>query len=117
MRRKKLGNTGESIAVKYLLENGFIILEQNFYSRFGEIDIIASDDTDIIFIEVKTRKNLSCGTPSEAVNYKKQSKIKNTALDFISQKNIVNVNFRFDVIEIILQPKLKVNHIINAFDF
>ena len=117
MNNKEFGSMGEDIAVKYLIQNGFDIIDRNFYSRFGEIDIIATKNTDIIFIEVKTRKNILYGRGSEAVNYKKQSKIKNTALDFISQKNIVNVNFRFDVIEIILQPKLKVNHIINAFDF
>lgn len=116
MHKKKLGNIGESIAAKYLLENGFVIIKQNFYSRFGEIDIIARDDADIIFIEVKTRKNFLCGNPSESVNYQKQLKIKNAALDFIAQNDIVNTNFRFDVIEIILTDSFKVNHIVNAFE-
>ena len=117
MDRKKLGNNGEIIAAEYLCKNGFKIIEQNFYSRFGEIDIIAQDSTNIIFIEVKTRKNFSCGTPAEAVNYKKQMKIKNAALDFICQNDITNKNFRFDVIEIILDNDLTINHSINAFDF
>ena len=69
---------------------------------------------NIVFLEVKARKNFFCGRPSEFVDLKKQAKIKKTALDFIVKKNIVDKNFRFDVIEVLNK---KVWHIINAFDF
>lgn len=117
MNRKEIGRAGEDIAANYLIQNGFLIVDRNFYSRFGEIDIIASKDSDIIFVEVKLRKNIYYGRGCEAVNYHKQEKIKNTALEFIRAKNILDKNFRFDVIDIILKPKLEINHIVNAFGF
>lgn len=99
-----------------MLKHNFNVVAKNYFSRFGEIDIIALDKSnqDIVFLEVKTRKNFFCGRPSEFVNLKKQNKIKKTALDFIVKKNIVDRNFRFDVIEVLNK---KVCHIINAFDF
>ncbi len=114
--KKKIGNDGEKIACEYLSKHNFDILERNYFSRFGEIDIIALDKSnqDIVFLEVKTRKNFFCGRPSEFVDLKKQVKIKKTALDFIVKKNIRDENFRFDVIEVLNK---KVWHIINAFDF
>ena len=114
--RKKIGANGEKIACEYLLKHNFIVMQKNYVSRFGEIDIIALDKSnqDIVFLEVKTRKNFFCGRPSEFVDLKKQAKIKKTALDFIVKKNIVDKNFRFDVIEVLNK---KVWHIINAFDF
>lgn len=114
MNRRKIGNIAENIACDYLSQNGFIILEKNYSCLYGEIDIIAEDKSDIVFIEVKARKNFSCGTPAAAVNKTKQLKIRNTALNFISSKNIVDKNFRFDVIEIVLGKKI--THLKNAFD-
>ena len=115
---KKLGRNGEQIAVDFLKNNGFDIVKQNFYGRFGEIDIIARDKNDFVFVEVKTRKNNLYGNPCESVSFIKQEKIKKTALEFISKENLVDKNFRFDVIEIILDKKdIKINHIENAFDF
>jgi len=55
--RKDVGDWGERIASDYLISNGYQILERNFYTRYGEIDIVASKDEDIIFVEVKTRKD------------------------------------------------------------
>lgn len=114
--KKKIGDGGEKIACEYLSRHNFDILERNYFSRFGEIDIIALDKSnqDIVFLEVKTRKNFFCGRPSEFVDLKKQIKIKKTALDFIVKKDIRDKNFRFDVIEVINK---KVWHITNAFDF
>ena len=114
--KKKIGNDGEEIACEYLLKHNFNIVAKNYFSRFGEIDIIALDKSnqDIVFLEVKTRKNFFCGRPSEFVDLKKQIKIKKTALDFIVKKDIRDKNFRFDVIEVINK---KVWHITNAFDF
>ena len=114
--KKKIGHDGEEIACEYLSKHNFDILKRNYFWRFGEIDIIALDKSnrDIVFLEVKTRKNFFCGRPSEFVDLKKQVKIKKTALDFIVEKNIRDKNFRFDVIEVINK---KVWHIINAFDF
>lgn len=116
MNKRKIGETGENIAADYLLQIGFVILKRNYFCVYGEIDLIAENKNDIVFFEVKTRKNLLCGNPADAVNLKKQSKIKNSALDFIATENIYGRNFRFDVIEIILGKKIKINHIVNAFE-
>jgi len=114
MQKKILGAHGELLAQKYLLKQNFIILAKNYRSRFGEIDIIAKKNCDIIFCEVKTRTNLSHGAPSESVSLTKQKKIKLSALDYISKYQIINSNFRFDIIEIVRD---KINHIISAFEF
>ena len=69
--KKEFGNKGEDIAIEYLEKRGYIILERNFYCRQGEIDIIAKDKNEIVFIEVKSRSSIQYGCPSEAVNKQK----------------------------------------------
>jgi len=120
---RDLGLVGEKVAVDYLVEEGYTILETNYrFSRLGEIDIIAADDEYICFIEVKTRGGLLFGTPSEAVHKVKQDRIKSLAKVYISQRNLFNKNIRFDVIEVFIHSKngnhkqvINVNFIKNAF--
>ena len=69
--KKQFGNVGEDIAADYLEKNEYIILERNFYCRQGEIDIIARDKKEIVFIEVKSRSDIGYGIPSEAVDKQK----------------------------------------------
>ena len=100
MNKRVFGAEGEKIAAKYLIENGFNILEMNFRSgKIGEIDIIASEKEYICFIEVKTRTCNLYGTPAEAVGYEKQKRIKALAWIYIKNKNR-NPNMRFDVVEV-----------------
>ncbi len=106
------GRIGEKIAVKYLENNGFQIIEKNYKSSFGEIDIIAKDGKYIVFIEVKLRNSVRYGFPRESVNKAKQKNIIKTAVDFISKKCLTNIDFRFDVIEVL---ENRVEHIENAF--
>jgi len=80
---KAVGELGENIAARYLANSGYAILEKNYTCKFGEIDIIAKKGMVIAFVEVKTRTNISCGYPEEAVNKYKIKKIKNTANFFI----------------------------------
>ena len=68
MKAKDIGNLGEDMAVKFLLEKGYEIIERNFLKPFGEIDIIAKDKDFLVFIEVKARKNINFGFPREFVN-------------------------------------------------
>ncbi len=84
MRRKKLGREGER-AVKDLLEQkGYGILETNFRTRTGEIDIVAAEGDTLVFIEVKTRASTSCGFPEEAVTSLKQQRIRKLAVEYMS---------------------------------
>ena len=95
---RKKGANAEQKAINFLIQNGYEILATNYQKQIGEIDIIAKKDTYICFIEVKYRKNIQKGYPREAVSLKKQQKIKNTALYYIQENNLTNVDFCFDVI-------------------
>ena len=74
-RKQKIGKTGESIAVRYLRKQGYRIVEQNFRSKAGEIDIIAREKQSLVFVEVKTRSSRSFGSPKWAITPKKQKAI------------------------------------------
>jgi len=106
------GNKGEKIASDYLKKQKYKIIKRNYFSPCGEIDIIAQDRDVMVFVEVKTRTNEKFGFASEAVDFKKQQKIKNAALLYTQNENISAI--RFDVIEVYLSSG-KLNHIINAF--
>ncbi len=112
---KNIGYKGEQIAVDYLSQNGYIILNRNYHSKFGEIDIIASKDEYIIFIEVKTRNVNAWDSPKSAVSKSKQIKIIKTAMTYLAEHN-VDSYVRFDVIEIINIGNIStINHIDSAF--
>ena len=99
---KDIGSLGEDIAETYLKQIGYTVLDRNFRCKIGEIDIIGKDGDYICFIEVKTRYGSIYGNPCEAVSYSKQRKIYKTAESYIMRKKLFKFNFRFDVIEIIL---------------
>ncbi|MCR5624464.1 MAG: YraN family protein [Lachnospiraceae bacterium] len=101
MNKRKVGNEYEDLAVKYLEKSGYKILERNFYTRKGEIDIIAQDGEYLVFIEVKYRKDNESGTPEEAVDYRKQKRIKDSAMVYIYFNKIpMDSPMRFDVVSI-----------------
>ena len=110
------GEQGERMAADFLQHQGYTILEYRYRSKLGEIDIIATQGEWLIFVEVKTRKNTTFGYPSEAVHYRKQTKIIHTALQYLSYSGRHNSPMRFDVIEVLLIPgNHSINHIQNAF--
>lgn len=111
--KKAKGNTGEFLAVEYITGKGCHVLEQNYTSPHGEIDIIFKDKEYLVFCEVKTRKNADFGTGSMAVGYSKINKITQTALNYIIQHDIDDTDIRFDVIEVYEDEKII--HIDNAF--
>ena len=115
MNKRRFGIIGEKIAQDYLRRNGYEIIKTNFYTRKGEIDIIASINNTIVFVEVKLRTSTKNGMPCEAVDLKKQKKIINTALMYIQQNNLLDSSFRFDVIEILALDTVMIRHIKNAF--
>lgn len=116
---KHIGKLGEDIASKHILNNGYTLLERNFRSKHGEIDIIAKDGKFLVFIEVKTRKGTKFGYPREAVNWFKQNKIKNIAGLYLSKKKLWNNSIRFDIVEVILDEFDQVKSVFlikNAFE-
>lgn len=121
-KTRDMGTEGEKCAVSFLRENDYTILKTNYrVGRIGEIDIIAKDAEYICFVEVKTRRSYSFGMPVEAVNHKKQNKIKLIAEIYLSNTGNLDKCVRFDVIEILMKNSssnneiLSVNLIKNAF--
>ena len=113
LEKKDLGRKGEQITVEFLKKIKYKIIEQNFTSRSGEIDIIAKDTNtnEIVFIEVKTRTNIKYGKPIEAVNKNKVNHILKTATYYIYIKKLEREIIRFDIIEIYIhKDKIKISH-------
>lgn len=110
--KKEMGNIGEEIASNYLQEEGYQILERNFYTRYGELDIIAKQNDEIVFIEVKTRSNYAYGDPIEAVTPIKQKHMYQTAKYYLYKTKQEKAFVRFDVVEVyVIREKIKINHI------
>ena len=98
--KQMTGNAGEREATKYLSNLGYEILCNNFRCIQGEIDIIAKDQKELVFIEVKTRRSTRYGEAREAVDEKKQK--------HINKNNLENENVRIDVIEVYIQKRLRI---------
>ena len=110
-----LGEEGEKIAVRYLKSKGYIVYQTNW--RFGklEIDIIAEDGQELVFIEVKTRSSEIYGRPEEAVDDAKETAILNAADIYVRDFNL-EIEVRFDIISVLMNKnKSKICHIIDAF--
>ncbi|MEA1885823.1 MAG: YraN family protein [Bacteroidota bacterium] len=110
-----LGKNGEQLALKYLKDNGYRVIEKNWLTGRKEIDIIAEDDEFIIFIEVKTRMADFQVHPREAVSVPKQRNMIYAAQTYI-QRNEIEKEARFDIISIIMDgPKHELEHVKDAF--
>jgi len=110
-----LGKQGEEIAAQYLIKKGFAIIERNWRFRHKEVDIIARDGNDLVFIEVKTRSSDYFGSPEEAVDIRKQHFLCAAAEAYVSDYS-PDVNLRFDIISIILKSNFRsIDHIEDAF--
>lgn len=116
MRRntRKIGSIFEKQAGEYLKSEGYSIIEYNFCSKIGEIDIVAMDGKTLVFCEVKYRSDNRKGTPFEAVTINKQKKICKTALYYITKHQITNMPCRFDVVGI---TGNRIELIKNAFEY
>lgn len=114
-KRHNIGKKGEDTAEKYLIKNGYEIIERNFSCRQGEIDIIAKDKDEVIFIEVKTRTNTEYGRPIDSITYFKQNHILKSIKYYLYLNKLENEYIRIDVIEIFFKNnKFYINHIKNA---
>jgi putative endonuclease len=115
---QNVGARGEALAEAYLRGQGFTVLEKNYRARTGEIDIVAREGDSIVFVEVKTRRNLAYGPPQLAVTPFKQRQISRTALTWLAHRKKLDTIARFDVIAILLPDHdvPRIEHIRNAFD-
>ena len=109
--KKLLGRDGELRAIKFLKKQGYKILDKNLKNAFAEIDVLAKKDGELYFCEVKTRTSDSFGTPGMAVDYKKQTKYRKFAENYV-QINGYDGAVHFVVIEVYLD---KINVIKDAF--
>ena len=111
----QLGEKGEELAVQFLQKMGYEIIETNWREQKFEVDIIAIDEGEIVFVEVKTRSTSAFGNPEDAITETKQQHLINGA-DFYIQQKEVDLECRFDVISIIENKKEQtINHIKAAF--
>jgi putative endonuclease len=97
-KNRLIGNLGERYACKLLRENGYKIIDRNFQTSFGEIDIISKDGNTLVFVEVKTRKGDNFGFPEEAVTKQKLKHIVKSAYQYIKQKKPKYHKLRIDVV-------------------
>ncbi len=112
------GREGENIAVEYLKKRGYRIIERNFRTRYGEVDIIGYQGRTLVFFEVKMRRFETSYPPEEAVNERKQKKIINVAKEYLSYKTDLPPfdHVRFDVIAVRYGNKeKKIEHYEGAF--
>ena len=102
---QNLGSRGEDIAAWYLARQGFRILAKHFTSRFGEIDLIAEEAGQTVFVEVKVRLRSVRGLPEQTIDYEKQKKLQKVVSAYVSLNSIDD--FRVDVVTISPGQKFK----------
>ena len=112
---KLLGKEGEDRAALFLVKQGYRILERNYSTKSGELDLIALHDGVVVFVEVKTRTSDAYGAPELAVTPRKRQRMVKAALGYIKQKKLHQVPCRFDVVAITSEREQDVELIQNAF--
>lgn len=117
MAAKNLGDRGEDAACAYLERQGFTLVERNWRTKAGEVDIVALDGDEIVLIEVKTRRSVSAGTPEEAVTPAKQRRYRRLAEEYLARVGDPETRIRFDVVSILViaPDRALLRHHRNAF--
>jgi putative endonuclease len=116
--RRATGIKGEEEAARFLQRCGYAILDQNVRTRAGEIDLVAREGKTLVFVEVKTRKDLTVEPPQAAVNTRKQNRLAKLAQGYLRAKRMREVPCRFDVVSVIVNEEggvKAIRHIPNAF--
>ena len=104
------------MALRYLLERGYELVERNYRTRYGELDLILRKDNTLVFVEVKLRRGSGFGGPLEAVTPRKQTTIRALADQYLSDRDPTFDTVRFDVVGILVdgnEPRLQ--HVVDAF--
>lgn len=116
--RKMVGRRGEEVASLYLVEKGFVIVERNWHTRQGELDLVAQKENQLIFVEVRTTSSNRFGYGFQSVDHRKQQKVRRLALQYLQQRRLFHMSIRFDVISVLLNEQLipvRIDHIEGAF--
>ena len=111
--REGAGDAGEAAAVEHFRNLGYGILSRNYKTRYGELDIVLQKGNRVVFVEVRLRRARDWGTPESTVTRSKQSRIVKSAIQFIKEMRLKDMEFRFDVLAF---DEEEVRHIENAFD-
>jgi len=109
--RRRLGDHGEDLAAAALSRQGYKILERNYVTPLGEIDLIARQGKTLVIVEVKTRKSLRFGSPQESVSLAKQNRLRRLAEHYLKDKRLTGAAVRFDVVAITLageEPRVEI---------
>ena len=109
--RTKLGNWGEGRASQFLQDKGYDILTTNYRSSYGEVDIVALDGTELVFVEVRTRRGGKFGTPEESLSKAKVHRLVSTCQDYVQNTANENTDWRVDLVCIYLGPGREVRRI------
>lgn len=115
--KRNTGNYGEDLACKFLEGLGYRIIDRNYFYGHGEIDIIAKNGDELVFVEVKYRTNLEFGPPELSISKSKQKLIRRTAESYLFEKEIKDQPCRIDLVAILhlKDEKPTFTHIIDAF--
>lgn len=98
--RQQFGRWGERVAIRYLRRKGFVILDRNVYTPYGELDVVALDGRELVFVEVKARRTQNFGLPEESVTARKLEHLWNALLCYCEECRWTGM-FRLDVISIV----------------
>jgi putative endonuclease len=111
MRRRETGALGEKIAGEFLGKNGYVILEKNYRCPEGEIDIIAKQEETLVFIEVRTKRSWSFGSPEESITSMKKERLRALAERYGQEHEDLPSTWRIDVVAIQMGEDNKVRRI------
>ena len=116
-RNKELGRRGEAAAARYLERFGYEILEMNWQSPAGEVDIVARDCDALVFVEVKTRTNIAKGFPIEVFDEEKRARYEKIAMWYLRDYDFVDIPVRFDIVSLmaVAEDRALIRHYVNAF--
>jgi putative endonuclease len=117
-RRKEVGRMGEKLAADMLRDKGYEIVERNWASRLGELDLITQKDGQLVIVEVRTTCGGKYGYGFQSVDVRKQQKVRRLAIQYIQRKQLGHMPVRFDVVSVLLNRELlprQIDHIEGAF--
>jgi len=114
--RTKLGDWGEELAVRFLEENRYKIMATNYRCAYGEVDIVAMDGEELVFVEVRTRRPGNFGTPEESVSPHKLRRLMATCQDYLQNYGQENIQWRVDLISVRLEKGRSKNPKVERID-